>query len=124
VTSNEFFTISLTLPSTYMFSFTKISAYNIRRSSAGPSSFQCQYSVNGGAFTDIGSAVSAGLITTAAGNPMPEITLSSITPLQNLPSTTTSVEFRMVMYGATNVSGTFYINISTGNDLEIIGTYN
>ncbi len=125
VAVSEFFTVILTLPATAIFSFTKISAYNIRRSGTGPASFQWQYSINGGTFTDIGSAVNAGAVTSATGNPMPEVTLSSITALQNLPTTSTTVAFRMVIYGATNAGGTFYLNnlITTGNDLEIIGTY-
>lgn len=125
ISSNEFFTFTLNLPSSAVFSFTKISAYNIRRSSSGPTTFQWQYSINGGAFIDIGSAINAGAITTGAGNPMSEVTLSSITALQNLPTTTTSVVFRIVPYGATNASGTFYVNNNStvGHDIEIIGTY-
>jgi hypothetical protein len=128
VTSNQFFNFTLTLPSSAMFSFTKISAHNIRRSNTGPTAIQWQYSINGGAFTDIGSAISAGSVTNSAGNPIAEISLSSISALQNLSTTTTSVVFRMVMYGASNVGGTFYLNDPTGivntvNDLEIIGTY-
>lgn len=128
ISNNDFFTVNLTLPTTgVFFSFTKISAYNIRRSSTGPTNFQWQYSINGGAFTNIGSVVNAGSDTNAnPGNPMPEITLSSIAALQNLPTTTTSVVFRIVPYGASATGGTFYINnipSVTGNDLEIIGTY-
>jgi hypothetical protein len=128
VTSNQFFNFTLTLPSSAMFSFTKISAHNIRRSTTGPTTIQWQYSINGGAFTDIGSAISAGAVTSATGNPMVEVTLSSVSALQNLSTSTTSVVFRMVMYGATNIGGTFYLNDPTGisntvNDLEIIGTY-
>lgn len=122
ITSNEYFSITVVLPSTNTFYFSKISPYNIRRSSSGPNAIQWQYSVNGGAYTDIGSVITPISDTSATGNSMSEVSLSSISALQNL--TNVTVVFRMVMYGATNVGGTFYLNNFTGNDLEIVGTYN
>ncbi|HEU4497181.1 MAG TPA: hypothetical protein VFR70_09040 [Flavobacterium sp.] len=119
IANGDFATITILLPSDHVFSFDKISAINIRRSNTGPSSVQWQYSVNGGAnYVNIGPAFALP-ITVAAGNYIPEITLTSISDLQSLSGTT--VLFRIVGYGGTG--GTGYINNIIGHDLEIIGTY-
>jgi hypothetical protein len=119
VTGGDFATITITLPSSAVFSFGKIAANNLRRSATGAAIVQWQYSTDGTTFIDIGSAINLP-ISTAVGNNIPEIALSSISALQSLINTV--VTFRLVGYGGTG--GTGYFNDIPGKDLEIIGTYN
>lgn len=124
VSNNDFFTATLVLPATYIFSFTKIPAINFRRTATGPQYVQWQYSVNGGAFSNVGSATGPMSDTSATGNVIPETNLSSIAALQNLNNTT--VVFRLVPYGGTGtgLTPTGYINNGNiVNDIEFIGTY-
>jgi len=122
VTANSFITLSLKANTGYTLSLGGISAYNVRRSASGPTTGQWQYSVNGSSFTDIGTAITWGSTTTSAGNSQTAITLSGITALQSLSSTTT-VTFRCVLWGASATTGTWYLNqFQTGNDFEVVGT--
>lgn len=102
-------------------SLTTIEPYNIRRSGTGPTTGIWQYSINGTAYSDIGTPITWGVVTTAAGNPQAAIDLSGIADLQNLTSTTT-VTFRIVNWGAGETTGTWYINDQVaGNDFIIRG---
>lgn len=102
-----------------LLSLSSIDSYNVRRSGTGPATGLWQYSVNEGAFVDIGSAITWGSTTTAAGNAQSAINLSDISALQNLAAGTT-VTFRIVNYEAT--TGTWYLNnFQTGNDFSISG---
>lgn len=122
--ANDFVTFSVTANTGYKVSFTTIPAYNIRRSSTGPSMGQWQYKVGSGTFTDIGSPITWGTTTSSSGNAQAAIDLSGITALQSVPSGTT-VTFRIVPYlnGGTGTAGTWYVNnISSGHDLQVVGT--
>jgi len=101
-------------------SLTEIETYNIRRSGTGPTTGIWQYSIDGTNFMNINSTLSWGTITDGTGNPQPAIDLSGISDLQNLTSTTT-VTFRIVNWGATAAGGSWYINNVNGNDLIIRG---
>ena len=104
----------------FTLSLTQISAYNVRRSGSGATTGQWAYSLDGTTFVDIGSAITWGLTTNAAGNAQTAITLSGVSALQNLPATTT-VTFRVTLTGAT--TGTWYLNnFQTGNDFVVTGT--
>jgi hypothetical protein len=104
----------------FTLSLTQISAYNVRRSGTGATTGQWAYSLDGTTFVDIGSAITWGLTTNAAGNAQTAITLSGVSALQNLPATTT-VTFRVTLTGAT--TGTWYLNnFQTGNDFVVTGT--
>jgi hypothetical protein len=106
----------------YTLNLTQISAYNVRRSSAGATTGQWAYSLDGTTFVNIGSAITWGSTTTSSGNAQPAITLSSISALQNLPATTT-VTFRVTLTGAT--TGTWYLNqFQAGDDFVVTGTVN
>ncbi len=121
ILANDYVTISLTVASGYSVSLSDIAAYNIRRSSTGPTTGIWQYSINGGAYTDIGNAITWG---TSGGNSQSAITLSSISDLQNL-TAGTQVSFRVDSWGATSSSGTWYFNDlgnSTTSDLIFDGT--
>jgi hypothetical protein len=122
IAANDFATFSVTANSGYSVSFSTIPAYNIRRSSSGPTTGQWQYQVGSGSFVDIGSPITWGSTTSGTGNAQGAINLSGITALQNV-SAGTTVTFRIVNYNASAGSGTWYINnIAAGNDLQIQGT--
>ena len=123
VANNNYATFTVAAASGYIVSFTNIPAYNIRRSSTGPTTGIWQYQVGSGSFTDIGSAINWGSGTTSSGNAETAINLSGISALQYVPAGTT-VTFRVVNWGATGSGGTWYINnLSTaGDDLQVLGT--
>jgi hypothetical protein len=111
VANNNFFTVTLTPNSGNQFSFSQISAYNIRRSNSGPTTGRWQYRIGTGAYTDIGSDITWGSVATSAGNSQSAISLTSISTLQNVSS---SVTFRIVTWGATSATGTWYLNDPSG----------
>ena len=120
---NEFVTFSITAASGYEVSIASIEQYNIRRSGTGPSTGQWQYQIGTGSFVNIGSAITWGGTTTNAGNNQPAINLSAIPALQSIPEGTT-VTFRVLLYGASNTGGTWYLNghaNATYKTLKIIG---
>jgi len=128
ITANNYVTFSITVKSGYTVSLTDIAAYNIRRSNTGPGTSQWQYQINSGAFTDISSGNNGGPLTlsttSSSGNSESAITLSGISALQNLPAGTV-VTFRIVSWGASNTSGTWYfkdLGNTTANDLIVDGT--
>ena len=122
VAANSFATFSVKANSGFALSLSSISNYNVRRSGTGPTTGQWQFSTNGTTFTDIGSPITWGTTTTSSGNAQTAITLSGITALQNLPSSVTVV-FRVAIWGATGISGTWYLNdFQTGNDFVVNGT--
>ncbi len=122
ITANSFHTFGVTVAAGYTMSLSSIQQYNIRRSGTGPAYGIWQYSINAGAYVNIGSELSFP-ISTSAGNVMPEVPLLGIAALQNLlPGT--SVTFRLVLYGATAAGGTGYINTlgnAGQNDLKLYG---
>src|SRR5262249_47326666 len=109
ISSGDFATFTITPKAGDTMSLDSFSPYNIRHSTTGPQNIQWQYSLDGSSFTDIGSPISVGSATSASGNPQGAIGLSGISALQNVPSTTT-VTFRVAIWGATNVGGTWYFN--------------
>ena len=125
VAANQTVRFTLTANAGYELSITSIGAYNVRRSNAGPATGQWQYSLDGTNFTDIGTEITWGTITTAAGNPQAAIDLSGITALQSVAAGTT-VTFRLVLWGSgTGTAGTFYFNDGAGSGtpgLPIFGT--
>lgn len=121
ITGNSYATFSLTNTSAGKISCTNIAAYNVRHTSAGSTTGIWQYQVGNGAFTDIGSAITWGAVTSSTGNPETAIDLSGISALQNIP-TGTNVTFRIVLWGGTG-GGSWYINnLTTGYDLIVSGT--
>jgi hypothetical protein len=123
ITAGDFATFAIAAQSGNTVSFTTISAYNVRRSSTGPTMGIWQYQVGGGAFTDIGSAITWGTDNMPTGNSQNAIDLSGISNLQNVAAGTT-VTFRLVDWGASSASsGNWYINnFQSGDDLQIQGT--
>lgn len=122
VASNSYATFAVKANSGYTLSLSNIAAYNVRRSSTGPTSGQWQYSTNGTTFTDIGTPITWGTTTTASGNTQSAINLSGISALQSLPSSVTVV-FRIAVWGATGPSGSWYLNnYQTNSDFILIGS--
>ncbi len=124
ISRGDFVSISFDVVAGQTVSFTGIPAYNIRRSSSGPTTGQWQYSTNpNGTFINIGSPITWGTVTTGTGNPQPAIDLSTISDLQNLGGGTT-ITFRIVNTGASSSGGTWYINQLTtaGRDFTFMGS--
>jgi hypothetical protein len=72
-----------------------------------------QYKIGSGSFIDIGSTITWGPTTTAAGNTQPSRDLSAISELQGVPNGTV-VTFRIVIYSASATTGSWYLNDPSG----------
>lgn len=122
VTNSDFFLCTLNFVAGKTVSFNQINAMNIRTTNTGSTNIQWQYSINGSAFVNIGSAYTL-TSTAATGNNIPNIDLTLYYDLQNINTTTTpTITFRMVGFGGTASSGNTYINNISGNDLEVLGS--
>ncbi|WP_298152525.1 YDG domain-containing protein [Flavobacterium sp.] len=105
----------------YTLSLTSLSPFSYRRSSTGPSSAELQYKIDAGAYTTITTFALTN--TASSGATISNTDLTGITALQNVPSTST-ITFRIVPYGASSTTGTFYIYDvanSTASDLSVNG---
>lgn len=92
---------------------------NYRRSGGGPASLAVQYQIEAGPFVDVGT-YSLSSTSTAGASLAGGIDLSAITALQDVAGST--VTFRLVPFGATDPSGTFYIyGPLPGFDLKLNG---
>lgn len=111
VAAGNFFSFTINPNSGNTVSFTQISAYNVRRSSSGPTTGRWQFAVGAGSFQDIGADITWGGTTTAAGNAQSAVDLSGIGALQ---SAVAPITFRVVTWGATTAGGTWYLNDPTG----------
>ena len=123
ITANKYYTTTITANTGKQVSLKSISAYNIRRSGTGPTTGQWQYQIGSNAFVNIGSPITWGGTTSAAGNSQAAIDLSGITALQEVLYTDT-ITIRLVSYGATGTGGTNYLrdlSNTTGNDFIING---
>ena len=123
ITANQYATFSISPNSGNLVSLTSISAYNIKKSKTGATTTLWQYQINSGSFVDIGSPIVWGVDGTATTSAQTAINLSGISNLQNI-SAGTVVTFRIVNYGATATTGTWYIydpTATAGNDLIING---
>ncbi len=117
VSGNKFVTMGLTVDTGYSLALTSVDM-KYRRSATGPANALWQYQLNGGAWATIGDFTSQFSATSGA---ITKVDLSAITPLQSL-AAGTNVMFRIVPYGTTNTSSTWYINDSAGQDLTVTGT--
>ncbi|AWA30059.1 hypothetical protein HYN48_08185 [Flavobacterium magnum] len=120
VSANKFITFSTQAATDYTLSLTSVNPFSYRRSSTGASSAELQYSINGGAFTTITTYT---LSNTASSGATLTTDLTGIAALQNVPATSV-ITFRIVPYGASSTTGTFYIfdvANSTASDLSVNG---
>lgn len=109
ISANDFISFAVEAQPGYQLSLSQIPAYNIRHSATGPVTGIWQYKVDGGSWTDIGSSIGWGSVTTTSGNPQNPIDLTGIAALQNVAGGT-AVELRAVTWGATSTGGTWYFN--------------
>lgn len=122
VTGSDFASFTVAPTADQKVSISSIAAYNVRRSGTGPTTGQWQYSIDGTNFTNIGSAITWGGTTTAAGNSQSAISLSGISALQNV-THPAQITLRVVLWGASSTGGTWYIkDFETGDDFIVLGT--
>jgi len=124
ITGNQFITFTVQANSGYKVSLSAINKFDYRVSPTGPTDALIQYSVNGTTFTDIATANFSVRTSTGGSVSTIPISLSGISSLQNVPNTTT-ITIRIVPYGATGPSGTFYIwdlSSSTADDFALNGS--
>jgi autotransporter-associated beta strand protein len=115
ITANEFFSFSITATSGTL-DLASIGAYNIRRSSTGPTAGLWQYRIGAGSFINLGSEITWGSGTSSTGNSQTAISLSGLGSI----AANTTVTFRVANFGASSTGGTLYLNnFQTGNDLTI-----
>ncbi len=118
ITAGNYGTFTISANSGYKISIYDIPAYNIRRSSTGPTTGIWQYSTDGTTFTDIGSSITWGSTTSSSGNTEPAIDLSGISALQNVAAGTT-ITFRIVSWNGTS-GGTWYFNDQSSGTSDLI----
>src|SRR4029079_387197 len=94
---------------------------NYRRNSSGPTNGLWQFQIDNGAWVNIGAFTNQFPSSNSNGAAMTQISLSGIGALQNLASGTT-VKLRLVPYGASASTGSWYIDDRTGNDLILTGS--
>ncbi|WP_219928742.1 YDG domain-containing protein [Flavobacterium pallidum] len=120
VSGNKFITFSTQAATDYTLSLTSVNPFSYRRSSTGASSAELQYAIDGGAFTTI---TTYNLSNTSSSGATLSTDLTGITALQNVPSTSV-ITFRIVPFGASSTTGTFYIfdvANSVASDLSVNG---
>lgn len=121
ISGGKFATFSLSAKPGYRISLSSIDPYNIRRSSTGASTGQWQYSLDGIQYTDLGSEITWGSVTSGAGNPQTAIDLTSLSTMQRVENGT-SIHFRLLSYGASASTGTWYLNqFQADEDLVLMG---
>ena len=123
VSSNKFVSFTIAATNGYKLSLSGISKMNYRRSSSGPASGVVQVQIGSGSFSDVAALTYPG--TNSAGDSLAAaIDLSTNPTLQNVPANT-SVTFRIVNFGGTNTTGTWYIYDKDSNpnvDFEVTGS--
>jgi hypothetical protein len=123
IAAQDFATFSLTASNGYTMSFTNISRFDYRRSTTGPPNGVLQYQIGSGSFVDIANL---SYPTIGSGDSLGSINLSAIGALQNVPAGT-NVTFRIVSYGGSSPTGTWYIYNTANNtavDFSIAGSLN
>ncbi|HEY1684158.1 MAG TPA: endonuclease/exonuclease/phosphatase family protein [Tepidisphaeraceae bacterium] len=119
ISGNQFITFGFTVSSGYTTSLSSV-AMNYRRSSTGPSNGYWQYQLNGGTWTEIGDFSNEFSSTSSSGAAITPVSLTGVSALQNLAAGSV-VNFRVIPYGATGSSGTFYVydGGNNTNDLTV-----
>lgn len=120
ISQGDYISFSISANTGFRLSLTEIAPYTIRLSTSGPAFGQWQYQVAGGAWVNIGSAISWGTNTSITGNPQVSLNLKTIAALQNI-APNTLVVLRLALWGASSSSGNWYINNQSGLDLLLLG---
>jgi hypothetical protein len=106
ITASDFATFAIGANAGYKVSYSSVSRFDYRRSTSGPSTGVMQFQVGAGAFT---SFVTNSYASTAnSGASLAATDLSGIAALQNV-GPGTNVTFRIVNYGASQSTGTWYV---------------
>jgi hypothetical protein len=123
VTASQFVSFSLTAKAGTVMSISSLSHFDYRRSTSGATSGVLQVQVgSGAAFADL--ATVSYTSTASTGSSLAALNLSGVANLQSVAAGTV-VTFRLVNYGATSTTGTWYLfdtANTTAADLEISGT--
>lgn len=122
ITGNQFITFTVKANTGFALSLSNFNPFDYRRSASGPPNALLQYQINSGTFVDITTINFP--VSASSGGAAGPVDLSAIPALQNVPATDV-VTFRLIPYGATGTSGTFYIfdfGVSTASDLTLNGT--
>jgi hypothetical protein len=116
ISTNEYFEFSIQPQSGYS---TSLNALNVvlRRSATGPKNYMWKYTTDGTTFTDISGGTVASSAVAEEGTEQTQVSLESITALQNIASATI-VTFRIYAWGATNKDGTFAIGKTPAKTLS------
>ncbi|MDP5097403.1 MAG: Ig domain-containing protein, partial [Flavobacterium sp.] len=121
--SNEYYEFSFTPAAGYSVSLSSIDLILRRSSSTAPNFYIWRYSIDGVNFSDIGAEISHSN-TSSNGDVQPQIDLTAINELQNLPAGT-NIKFRLYAWGATSTTATFsigrYASGDTTNSLTFSG---
>jgi hypothetical protein len=121
ITANQFVTFSMSVSNGYKFSLGSLSRFDYYRSATGAQSVLLQFQVGSGTFTDITNLTYS---TSGAGASENPVDVSGIAALQNV-GANTNVTFRIVNYGGTGSSGSWYVYNTAGTtapDLAVSGT--
>ncbi len=119
IAANAYVTYGLAVGLSYSSSMEQI-ALKYRRSSTGPPNAECDFQINGGAWTKIADISNLFSSNSSSGSSITPIDISTIQDLQDVPAGTI-VNFRIVPYGATSSSGTWYV-YGTGTALGVNGS--
>lgn len=118
ISGGDIFTTTIKANTGYKMSITGIPTWYTRKSGSGTISILVQYSLNGGAFTDIGSISVTS--TSGTGSSTPLVFNTTIqNALKDLPSSTT-VTLRFVVISSTNAN--IYLTLGAGDRLSIAGS--
>jgi uncharacterized repeat protein (TIGR01451 family) len=113
ITANKFVTFTNTAQAGYKVSFASISPFSYRRSATGPTTGELQYMIgSSGVFSNITSFSYPS--NTTAGGSLDTINLTGFPDLQNV-GAPTNVTFRIVNWGGTGATGTWYIFDTTNS---------
>lgn len=92
----------------YQLDLTSVSITGLRRSTAGPVSFEWAYQIGAGAWVYQGTPTSSATTNCASVGTPNTWDFADF-------STTNTVRFRIIMYGATSTTGTYRMNVATLN---------
>ena len=107
-TGVDYYEFTATSNSGYQLDLTTVSVIGLRRSATGPTSFEWAYRIGAGSWVYQGTPVASG-----SGN-CASVGNTNTWDFADF-STTSTVTFRLIMYGATNVLGTYRMNAVTLN---------
>ncbi len=110
IASNKFVTFSVMANAGFQVSFTAVSRLDYQRSATGATNGLLQYQIGSGAFNDITNLSYA----VTGGASIGAIDLSAFAALQNV-GAGTNVTFRLVNYGGTGATGSWYISDVAGS---------